>query len=108
MENTPACFALSLLLTATMSNGQVRQPSAVESAVAIQVKHHLTIGESQYRNPLSASIGNVRRGQEVFPITVSPVMVSTIRKRAFLLPKACLHPSRRRPRRRCRARATDS
>jgi mono/diheme cytochrome c family protein len=66
MEDTPACFALSLLLTATMSNCQVRQPSAFESAVAIPGEAPLTIGESQYRNPLSASTENIRRGQEVF------------------------------------------
>lgn len=55
---------LALLLVAAAC--AARPPSKLETAVATQVKRHLTVGGSSVRNPLSPTEQNVRAGQRAF------------------------------------------
>lgn len=45
---------------------QVKAPGKLESSIATQVKHKLTVGNRAMRNPLPATEENIRMGQKSF------------------------------------------
>jgi len=61
--------ALRLLLAGSLlfvSGCRVSKPSSVESQMANEVKHKITVGGKDDRNPIPATVENIADGQEHF------------------------------------------
>ena len=54
------------MILLTVCGCQVRSPGNFEALIATQVKHRLTVGNRQMRNPLPSTVDNIRTGQKNF------------------------------------------